>query len=76
MILIDAWLSLPLPTLILILAAFYGASALMLIGLSFGDRSGLELLKALHPHHHELVLAFQCTNIGDRQALPWHLLVL
>jgi hypothetical protein len=40
MILIDAWLSLPLPALILILAAFYGASALMLIGLSFGATAG------------------------------------
>jgi hypothetical protein len=34
--LIDAWLSLPLPALILILAAFYSASALVLIRLSFG----------------------------------------
>jgi hypothetical protein len=39
-ILIDAWLSLPLPALILILAAFYGASALVLIGLSFGALVG------------------------------------
>ncbi|MDQ6869310.1 MAG: DUF4239 domain-containing protein [Pseudomonadota bacterium] len=40
MILIDAWLSLPLPALILILAAFYGASALVLIRLSFGALVG------------------------------------
>jgi hypothetical protein len=39
-ILIDAWLSLPLPALILILAAFYGVSALMLIRLSFGALAG------------------------------------
>ncbi|MGH6844599.1 MAG: hypothetical protein ACRECU_07745 [Methylocella sp.] len=37
---IDAWLSLPLPALILILAASYGASALVLIGLSFGITAG------------------------------------
>jgi hypothetical protein len=39
-ILIDAWLSLPLPALILILAAFYGASAFVLIRLSFGASVG------------------------------------
>jgi hypothetical protein len=39
-ILIDAWLSLPLPALILILVAFYGASALLLIRLSFGAAVG------------------------------------
>jgi hypothetical protein len=39
-ILIDAWLSLPLPALILFLAAFYSASALVLIGLSFGALAG------------------------------------
>jgi hypothetical protein len=38
--LIDAWLSLPLPALILILAAFYTASALVLIRLSFGALVG------------------------------------
>jgi hypothetical protein len=38
--LIDAWLSLPLPALILILAAFYGAAALILIRLSFGALVG------------------------------------
>ena len=37
---IDAWLSLPLPALILILAAFYGASALVLIRLSLGATAG------------------------------------
>ncbi|MDQ6702420.1 MAG: DUF4239 domain-containing protein [Pseudomonadota bacterium] len=37
---IDAWLSLPLPALILILAAFYSASALVLIRLSFGALVG------------------------------------
>jgi hypothetical protein len=40
MILIDAWLSLPLPALILILAAFYSASALVLVRLSFGPLVG------------------------------------
>ena len=39
-ILIDAWLSLPLPALILILVGFYGASALVLIRLSFGAAVG------------------------------------
>jgi hypothetical protein len=39
-ILIDAWLSLPLPALILVLTAFYSASALMLIRLSFGATVG------------------------------------
>jgi hypothetical protein len=39
-ILIDAWLSLPLPALILVLAASYGASALVLIRLSFGALAG------------------------------------
>lgn len=39
-ILIDAWLSLPLTTLILILVAFYSASALVLIRLSFGVLAG------------------------------------
>src|ERR1700740_1577725 len=39
-ILIDAWLSLPLPALILNLAAFYTASALVLVRLSFGARVG------------------------------------
>jgi Protein of unknown function (DUF4239) len=38
--LIDAWLLLPLPALILILAAFYSASALVLIRLSFGATAG------------------------------------
>jgi uncharacterized membrane protein YbaN (DUF454 family) len=38
--LIDAWLSLPLPALILILVAFYSASALVLIWLSFGALAG------------------------------------
>ena len=37
---IDALLSLPIPALILILAAFYSASALMLIRLSFGATVG------------------------------------
>lgn len=37
---IDAWLSLPLPALLLILAAFYGAAALVLIRLSFGALAG------------------------------------
>ncbi|MGI8569728.1 MAG: hypothetical protein ACR2KT_11985 [Methylocella sp.] len=37
---IDAWLSQPLPALILILAAFYSASALVLVRLSFGARVG------------------------------------
>ena len=40
MILIDAWLSLPPPALILVLTAFYSASALMLIPLSFGALAG------------------------------------
>ncbi len=40
MILIDAWLSLPLPALILILAVFYGASAVVLVRLSFGATVG------------------------------------
>ncbi|MGH6794456.1 MAG: hypothetical protein ACREDH_04475, partial [Methylocella sp.] len=39
-ILIDAWLSLPLPALILTLAAFYSASALVLVRLSFGAMAG------------------------------------
>jgi hypothetical protein len=39
-ILIDAWLSLPLPALILVLTAFYSASALMLIRLSLGALAG------------------------------------
>jgi hypothetical protein len=39
-ILIDAWLSLPLPALILVLTAFYSASALVLIRLSFGALAG------------------------------------
>ena len=37
---VDAWLSLPLPALILILVAFYSASALVLIWLSFGALAG------------------------------------
>ncbi|MGH6868825.1 MAG: DUF4239 domain-containing protein [Methylocella sp.] len=37
---IDAWLSLPLPALILILAASYSASALVLVRLSFGTMAG------------------------------------
>ena len=37
---IDAWLSLPPPALILVLTAFYSASALMLIRLSFGALAG------------------------------------
>ena len=40
MILIDAWLSLPLTALISILAAFYSAAALVLVRLSFGARVG------------------------------------
>jgi hypothetical protein len=40
MILIDAWLSLPLPALISILVAFYSATALVLVRLSFGARVG------------------------------------
>lgn len=40
MILIDAWLSLPLPALISILAAFYSVAALVLFRLSFGARVG------------------------------------
>ncbi len=40
MILIDAWLSLSLPALIFVLTAFYSASALMLIRLSFGPLVG------------------------------------
>jgi hypothetical protein len=39
-ILIDAWLSLPLPALILVLTAFYSVSALVLIRLSFGALAG------------------------------------
>jgi hypothetical protein len=39
-ILIDAWLSLPLPALIFVLTAFYSASAFMLIRLSFGALAG------------------------------------
>jgi Protein of unknown function (DUF4239) len=39
-ILIDAWLSLPLAALILVLTAIYSASALMLIRLSFGATVG------------------------------------
>ncbi|MGH6852512.1 MAG: hypothetical protein ACREDJ_04795, partial [Methylocella sp.] len=40
MILVNAWLSLPLPALILTLAAFYSASALALVRLSFGAMPG------------------------------------
>jgi hypothetical protein len=38
--LIDAWLSLPLPALILVLTAFYSVSALVLIRVSFGALAG------------------------------------
>ncbi|MGA7384257.1 MAG: hypothetical protein WBW81_06080 [Methylocella sp.] len=37
---IAAWLSLPLPALLLVLATFYGAAAMVLIGLSFGALAG------------------------------------
>jgi hypothetical protein len=37
---IDRWLSLPLPTLWLCLAGFYGSSAIILIYLSFGRLTG------------------------------------
>lgn len=37
---IDAWLSLPLPVLVLSLIGFYGSSALILIYLSFGRTTG------------------------------------
>jgi hypothetical protein len=39
-ILIDAWLSLPLPALISVLTAFYSATALLLIRFSFGALAG------------------------------------
>ena len=72
---IDMWLSLPLPSLILCLAGFYSASALLLIFLCFGRLTGawVQSFKGVVPPYFAgivvvlgILVGFLASDVWDR----------